>query len=1019
MKHEELTLDRRTQEELCGRVEELAASYTPEWRFDRRDPDIGSTLALIFTGQMADNIRRMNQLPEKYHTEFANLLGMTLKPAYPASGVAVVELMRGTVPGVALPRGSRLMADAPAGEPILFETLGDVYLTNARITDILSLSGTQGRVIPLLGGPKPAKLIPTESVELPLPEETVLETAAPGEREEAEAPKGAAPFAIFDYEEPGIEKNALLLYHRTLFGGSGSAPIQLSIRTPEGVSLADEFTDPARWRWSYCDGTALRPFDQVEAKDGIVLLRREGDSAPVALDGTDYHVIALEALGAVKESITIKDLRMASRGEAAPPELIAHEGEALEADECFPFGETVSLFDECYLCDDQVFSQQGAEITLSFHLESRRKLLRLTAQQESEELKIIKRKPRAVQYDTAHAAPERIALEYFNGQAWRRLPCSAEWTSLFDGSHDGDFQITFLCPEDWAPVPVNSYAGRSLRLRVTQADNCYLLPCEHTMPLLRDVRLSYAYTGAWKQPQQVRTVRGTVTEDPTQDLLNCKPVTVFAPLPYPAASLYLGFDRPLEGAPISLLFDVEETVHFRMDPVQYEYSTRSGFRPMKVIDRTADLSGSGTVLFMPPADHAPTEVEGVRRWWLRLRGSEDAVKGYHALIRSIQLNAVDIRNQQTLEEETFYVETSVPNMTFPLSSRNILSAEVFVSELGQHSRQQMRQMQAQQSQDVRIETDFMGEITAFYVRWTEVDTFDRSQPGDRHYMIDRMRNLLVFGDGVHVRIPQAGRDTSILVRAVSCDGARGNVPAGAVDRFFGNVMYVQSVYNPVATYAGSDLEDLDSARRRGADLLSGRGRLISQQDFVRAVRSFSGSVEKVKCVAGQTIDGRSDPSALSIAVMTQDYDRGAYAFNNIREPLRRHLLERCDAALAPECLVLSEPMYVEISVSVWVKAGSAARAFEVQDLILESIRDFLDPLPRTGHAGWEIGSLPSEGQVNMLLQSLRFDGHIGRMIAVARYTDHSGSHESGLDQLPYMPFAIGISGQHHIYMEFQ
>lgn len=1012
MKHEELTLDPRTQESLCDRMEELAASYTPEWRFDRRDPDIGSTLALIFAGQMADNIRRLNQLPEKYHTEFANLLGMTLKPAYPASGVAVVELMRGTVPGVALPRGSRLMADGPDGEPILFETMGDVYLTNARVTDILSLSGTQGRVIPLLGGPKPAELVPQETIEVPVSAAEELLT-------EPVEPTGPAPFAMFDYEEPGIEKNALLLYHRSLFGGSAAAPLLLAVTTPEGVSLAGELTDPERWRWSYYDGTALHPFDQAVAQDDVILLRRSGSSAPLKLDGTEYHVVCLEALGPVRESLTVGDLRMASVGEPSAPEQILHEGEALDAEECLPFGDTVSVFDECYLCDDQVFSQQGAEITLSFRLETRRKLLRLTPQQESDELKVIKRKPRAVQYDTARTAPERIAMEYFNGQAWRRLPCSAEWSSLFDGDQSGAFEIVFRCPEDWAAVPVNGYSGRSLRLRVTQADNCYLLPCEHTMPLLRDVRLSYAYKGPWKQPQQVRTVRGAVTEDPTRALLNGEAVAVFAPLSYPAASLYLGFDRPLEGAPISLLFDVEETVHFRMDPVQYEYSTRSGFRPMKVIDQTGSFSGSGTVLFMPPADFAPMEVEGVRRWWLRLRGSETAVHGYHALVRSIRLNAVDIRNQQTLEEETFYVETSTPNMTFPLSAQNILSAEVFVNELGQHSRQQMYRMQAQDPENVRIEQDFLGEITAFFVRWTEVETFDRSQPGDRHYMIDRMRNLLIFGDGVHVRIPQASRGAAILARAVSCDGARGNVPAGAVDRFFGNVMYVQSVSNPVATYAGSSLEDLDSARRRGADLLSGRGRLISAQDFARAVKSFSSSVEKVKCAAGWTLDGKAAPSMLTIAVMTQDYDRGAYAFNNIREPLRRHLLERCGATMAPECLVLSEPMYVEISVSVWVKANSAAKAFEVQSLILDSIRDFLDPLPRPGHTGWEIGSLPTEGQVKMLLQSLRFQGHIGRMVTVARYTDQNGTHETGLDQLPDRPFAIGISGQHHIYMEFQ
>ena len=1014
MKHEELTLDPRTQEDLCDRLEELAASYTPEWRFDRRDPDVGSTLALIYTGQMADNIRRLDQLPEKYHTEFANLLGLTLKPAYPASGVAVVELLRGTVPGAALPRGSRLMADGPDEEPVLFETTGDVYLTNACITDVLSLSGSRGRVLPLLGGPKAAELVPAA------PEETSDTEPAPVlEGPEPEGPVVAGPFALFDYETPGIQKNALLLYHRDLFGGDSATPIRLSVTAPDGTPLADVLADPVRWRWRFYDGTELCPFETVRAEDGVLELRRSGGSQPVRLDGRDYHVVCLEAVGPVTESLTIGDIRMASVGEPAAPEMILHEDEVLEADECLPFGDTVSLFDECYLCDDRVFAQQGAEVTLSLRLDSRRKLLRLTPQQESEELKIIKRKPRAVPYETASTAPEQVALEYFNGQAWRRLPCSAEWGGLFDGTKSGPFQIRFLCPEDWAPVPVGGYAGRSLRLRVTQADNCYLLPCEHTVPLLREVRLSYAYTGVWKQPQQVRVVRGTRTEDPTRALLDGRGMTAFAPLPYPSASLYLGFDRPLEGAPISMLFDVEENVHFRMDPVQYEYSTRTGFRPMKVIDGTEDFSSPGIVLFLPPADFAPMEVEGVRRWWLRLRGSEDAAQGYHAKIRSIRLNAVGIRNQQTHEEETFYVENTVPDLTIPLSARNILSAEVFVSELGQHSRQQMRRMQEEHPEDVRVEYDQMGEIVSFYVRWTEVDTFDRSQRGDRHYMIDRVRNALVFGDGVHVRIPQAGRDASILVRAVSCDGARGNVPAGAVDRFYGNVMYVQSVTNPVAACAGSDLEDLDSARRRGAELLSGRGRLISEQDFTRAVKAFSGAVEKVKCMAGRSIDGREDPSLVTIAVMTEDYDRGAYAFHNIREPLRRYLLERCDATMAKDCLILSEPVYVEISVTVWVRADGAGRAFEVQDLVLDSIRGFLDPLPHPGHAGWEIGVLPSEGQIRMLLRSLRFAGRVEQMVMTARYVDQDGIHETGLDGLPDMPFAIGVSGQHQVHMAFQ
>lgn len=1006
MMQKEWMLDPRTQADLCHRVEELAASYTPEWRFDRRDPDVGSTLAMIFTGQMADNIRRMNQLPEKYHAEFVNQLGLTLKPAYPAAGVAVVELLRGTVPGVALPRGSRLMADGEEGEPILFETTGDVYITNARVTDVVSMSGKHGRIIPLLGGPVAAPLVPVH-------QETGTEKTEEAEIEQVR------PFAMFDYEEPGIERNAMLLYHRSAFGMEPGIPIQMVLTTPDGKPLAEELADVTRWRWSYYSEEGLQPFEKVQYQNGVILLWREGASVALPMDGKNYHLVCLEALEPLKAAVTVGDIRIASCRDEEAPRLMLRGNEELEPEHCMPLGDTASLFAECYICDDQVFAQQDATITLSFNLSNQKKMVQLTSQEEAEELKVIKRKPQAIQYHVAFSAPQRIVLEYYNGQRWSRLPCSNDWATIFDGSHAGTFRIAFTCPADWCGVPVNGYEGRSLRIRITQADNCYLLPCEHTMPVLENVRLSYAYEGVWKQPQKLRTICGTRTEDQTRALLNGEAVTIFAPLSCPAAALYLGFDRPLEGAPISMLFHVEESVHFRMEPMVFEYSTRTGFKQMKVIDGTNNFSGPGTILFMPPADFAAVEVEGVRRWWLRLRGDEKALEGYHPRVNSILLNAVDIRNQQTQPEETFYVETTAPDMTFLLAARNILSADVFVSEMGQMSRHQMRTMMEKAPQDVRVEYDFLGEVTAFFVRWTEVENFDRSQPGDRHYMIDRARNALVFGDGIHVRIPQAQPEAAIIVRAVSCDGTRGNVPAGAVDSFYGNVMYVESVRNPAATCAGSDLEDMDSALCRGADLISGRGRLISEMDYSRAVRAFSDSVEKVKCMAGRTIDGQYAPSQITVAVMTRDYAAGSYSFGNIREPLRQELLKRCDATVEPEHLVVAEPVYVEISVSAWIKVDDAAYAFDVQNLIMDRVRDFLDPLPGQGHNGWEIGVLPTENQLKMLLRSLRFHGHVDRMIAVGRYVDRNGVHEAALDQLPDSPFAIGVNGEHHVHISFQ
>ena len=81
--------------DLRAELKRLAASYTPEWAFSEENPDVGSVVALIFANQMSENIRKMNLVLDKYHTEFVNMLNLSLRPAYPASGVAVLGAARG------------------------------------------------------------------------------------------------------------------------------------------------------------------------------------------------------------------------------------------------------------------------------------------------------------------------------------------------------------------------------------------------------------------------------------------------------------------------------------------------------------------------------------------------------------------------------------------------------------------------------------------------------------------------------------------------------------------------------------------------------------------------------------------------------------------------------------------------------------------------------------------------------------------------------------------------------------
>lgn len=1002
-------LDPRTSAEILAQIKKLSTSYTPEWAFSTSNPDAGSVIGLIFASQMADNIKKINQVIDKYNTEFVNMLNISLLSAYPASGVVVMELIVDTIPGIDVPKGTKLLGTAQSddAEQIIFETDSDVHITGSRLCDIISVSGHFGKIIPIKGGVTRRDFVPMQNQA-----QATIDDALNEELSE---------ILLFDYQRDGIEQHGLMLYHRSMFDTADNVDISVRMTEHEtGADLAERFSDTLRYRWSYYSGEGLKPFDSVKCNNGAVVLSKAGENKRVQLDGFEYSMIYLEALSPVLEAVTLSSLRLSSSCEKTTPVFVVCNDVDTEPAAFMPFGETVSLFDECYVGHDQIFSQQGAMVTLKFMLSVHEKLVSVTQQQEIDDLKVIKRKPHSVQFHTASTSPQKVSFEYFNGTGWQRLVCTKDWSIIFDGNFAGDISVSFICPDDWQPTISGGYNGRALRMRVSQADNCYLMPCIHKMPKIEALTLSYSYYDNWKTPQRLRCICGTEISDLSSALLSGRQFTAFSPLPYTGNALYLGFDRKMEGSPVSILFNIEESVYFVNSPISFEYSTRAGFQRLKVIDHTDNMSGVGTVLFIPPSDFAKTVVEGQSRYWIRLvdeSGAFDNPDRYHAVIRSIIPNAVEIRNVETMPEEAFYIDATAPNMSFPIAAENILNTEVFVNERNRHSLSAMRRMITEQPESVRVEYNFLGDISEFFVRWTEVDNFDASAPSDRHYLIDRMTSTIHFGDGVSVMIPGAQPGVAFTVQAVCCNGVKGNLPKGAVNSTFGKLLYIDSIYNPIATYAGSNIESIESAHLRGANMLNSKNRLVSELDFVREVKAFSTSVSKVKCVVGRDIDGTVNDRIVSLAVMMKDFQEGAYSFNSLKGRLVERLLKRCEATVTKEMISVTEPIYVEISVDVWAEVHSMNNSFMLQSLIKDSISAFIDPISGGSRAGWEIGTLPNESQIRMMLQSIKCDAYLSKHIITVRYVDRSGVHENDLQALTYNPFMIGVNGRHTVHMQ--
>ena len=76
----------RTTEEILKEIQEKAHSYTPEWRLDTAQPDIGGALACVYAGMQNRLDRKFSLLPEKYRIDYFNCLNTSMKAAAPAEG---------------------------------------------------------------------------------------------------------------------------------------------------------------------------------------------------------------------------------------------------------------------------------------------------------------------------------------------------------------------------------------------------------------------------------------------------------------------------------------------------------------------------------------------------------------------------------------------------------------------------------------------------------------------------------------------------------------------------------------------------------------------------------------------------------------------------------------------------------------------------------------------------------------------------------------------------------------------
>ena len=978
-------LDHRTRENIIAQIGELAAEYTPEWRFDPVHPDAGSTLALLFADMFADTIRRCNQIPEKCRREFFSELGVTPAPSVPAEGYVTFAQSSDEFGGSRIPKGTIVMAEGTEGENVEYETCDPLYVTPAKLCHAIFVDGQEDYI-----GIK----------------------------------DWSRPFLPFGHEEKNCQEHAFYLCHREVLGITPGTKLFLTIEPYRRDEDLGWLSDEDSVSIAYKTETGFEEFSSRRLERGVFILTC-GDGQPDAawqemFGMQGYWICFRHRTAWHRKPFVVRDVRLAAEKEQIPPNLVQTDEGEQEPSQFYPFGADPAPSGTCYLAATEVLGKPGARVRLTFSLDYERVPFDNSVPVEPR-WKVLMKRSDFVPDPEYDITVEQVVWEYFNGDGWSRLPLSGESQKLFNGTNaaqEEEIEMEFVCPPDAALLNWQSAPERYLRVRVLRMNNLYKLKGAYIVPVIANVRFRYAYPCGGVHPLYAVTCNQMEQIICLNEKIGHKieKYEVFYPIKRQNRCLYLGFDRPVDEGPVRLFCSVRETDDRVSIPLAFSYSGGQGFEPLATIDETGGLRQSGLLTIPGKEDFRQIRVCGQSAYWICItdeRTSKTEMEEEQPKIMALHRNTVRVRETVGRLPEYFEVMPGEVDKRCKLLRENIHELAVWVDEQSVLSPEEYEMLRRERRIAESGNED--GEPVAIWVRWEETMDFAYSASGDRHYVLDRTQGVVQFSDGKQCMAPPAGAHATIRIEYSCGGGLQGNQAPGGVNRLGSSLGYVNRVINYEAVCGGHDVETVEQALLRGAKNLRHSGRAVTASDYEALAHEASRSVLRVKCYPGYRSDGSREPGSITLVVLQKNFVEGHMYFDGIRRRIQKEILGRAEGNLSDmRRLYVTEPQFMRMDCYVKIVISDAGFLFEMPGRVEEGLRRFLDPI--TGNydgKGWEIGTVPNDAQLASALT--RIPGvQTVRELRIALRQDAGKKRGCGKEQ-----FVVVLSGQHKVSVEVE
>jgi hypothetical protein len=350
--------------------------------------------------------------------------------------------------------------------------------------------------------------------------------------------------------------------------------------------------------------------------------------------------------------------------------------------------------------------------------------------------------------------------------------------------------------------------------------------------------------------------------------------------------------------------------------------------------------------------------------WVRARLKADGAPARREL-NGIYLNAGWALQVQTIHNELLGSGAGQPNQTLFFTQTPVLPGEqIEVRELvGARAEVELPILREALLEEGLTEDDIRtvtnrrtGRVTEVWVRWQPRRHLYFSGPDERHYVLERARGRLIFGDNQHGRIPPAGSNNIRARRYRAGGGLAGNVGPDTITQLLGPAPAVQAVTNPRAADGGAEGEVTAAVKSRGPQTLRHRGRALSAGDYEALAREASPGVAAVRALPATAPNGRPAPGWVTVIIVPQSQAAQPQPSFELRRQVHDHLARRAPVTVAAERITVVGPTYRPIGVAATIAPRQASEAGLVEERVAAALATFLHPLSGGPEGqGWPFG----------------------------------------------------------------